>query len=73
MEGKNDKFNDFLRGDPNLSRLLGKMFHIWDGNHKLHMWLPYMNKMHPNHEEWHIKHFHLIWTLEWSNFWTPKI
>jgi len=51
MEGKNDKFKDFLKGDPNLSRLPGKMFHVWEGNHKLQVWLPYMNKMHPNHEE----------------------
>jgi hypothetical protein len=26
MEGKNGKFKDFLKGDPNLSRLFGKNF-----------------------------------------------
>jgi hypothetical protein len=50
MEGKNDKLKDLLKEDPNLSKLFGQMFHIWDDNHKLQVWLPYINKMHPNHE-----------------------
>jgi hypothetical protein len=51
---KNDKFEEFLQGDVNLRLLFGKMFHIWDGNHKLQMWFPYIEIVHPLEANWHI-------------------
>ncbi len=29
----NDEFEVFLKGDPNFSKFLGRMFHVWDKNH----------------------------------------
>jgi hypothetical protein len=43
-----------LLEDPNLSWLCGKMFHIWDWNHHLQTWRPYIDLNHPNEEDWHI-------------------
>jgi hypothetical protein len=31
----NDEFEVFLKGDPNLYRILGHMFHVWDKHHYL--------------------------------------
>jgi hypothetical protein len=25
---------------------MGKMFHVWDGNHMLQAWFPYINEVH---------------------------
>jgi hypothetical protein len=35
---------------PTLSHLKGKLFHMWDGNHWLEAWLPYINQVHANDE-----------------------
>jgi hypothetical protein len=51
---KNDRFEEFLQGDPNLKPLFGKMFHIWDENHKLQAWFLYIGKVHPFDANWHI-------------------
>jgi hypothetical protein len=51
---KNAKFEKFLLEGPDLSWLCGKMFHIWDGNHCLQAWWPYIDLNHPNEEDWHI-------------------
>jgi hypothetical protein len=32
---KNHEFEDFLQKDLDLIGLSSKMFHVWDGNHKL--------------------------------------
>jgi hypothetical protein len=50
----NDRFEEFLHEEPNLRLLFGKMFHIWDGNHKLYAWFLYIEKVHPFDEDWHI-------------------
>ncbi len=46
----NDKFEAFLDTKPTLSHLKGKLFHMWDGNHWLEAWLPYINQVHANDE-----------------------
>lgn len=44
----------FYKKDPNLIELLGKMFHVCDGNHRLQTWLPYIERAHLEDEDWHI-------------------
>ncbi len=51
---KNHEFEDFLQKDPNLIELSSKMFHVWDGNHRLQPWFPYIERAHPKDEDWHI-------------------
>jgi hypothetical protein len=30
------------------------MFHVWDRNHRLQAWFPYIKKVHPFDADWHI-------------------
>ncbi len=48
----NDKFEAFLDTKPTLSHLKGKIFHVWDGNHRLEAWLPYISQL--DDETWHV-------------------
>jgi hypothetical protein len=50
----NDEFEVFLKGDPNLSKFSRHMFHVWDGNHRLQAWMPYITWVHPNDANWYI-------------------
>jgi hypothetical protein len=36
----------FLLVDPNLARISNKMFSVWDGNHQLKAWYPYIDQIH---------------------------
>jgi len=40
--------------DPNLKSLSKFMFFVWDENHKLQTWLPYINHVHNEQPSWHI-------------------
>jgi hypothetical protein len=51
---KNAKFEKFLLKDLDRSWLCGNMFHVWDGNHYLQAWWPYIDLNHPDEEDWHI-------------------
>jgi len=51
---KNAKFEKFLLKGPNLSFLCGNLFHVWDRNHRLQAWWPYIDLNHPNEEDWYI-------------------
>jgi hypothetical protein len=44
----------FINTQPTFSHLKGKLFHVWDANHYLQAWLPYVNDVHPNDESWHV-------------------
>jgi hypothetical protein len=37
----NDEFEVFLKGNLILSKFSGRIFHVWDGNHRLQVWMPY--------------------------------
>lgn len=50
---KNEEFEHFLQADPDLRKFSGKMFHVWDGNHRLQSWYPFINSEHPNELAWH--------------------
>jgi hypothetical protein len=30
------------------------MFHVWDGNHRLQAWFPYIERVYPLEADWHI-------------------
>jgi hypothetical protein len=30
------------------------MFYVWDSNHQLQAWMPYISRVHPNDLSWHI-------------------
>jgi hypothetical protein len=52
---RNSKFKEFLHSNPNLAQFYNNMFFlVYDGNHKLHAWMSYFNKVHPNEELWHM-------------------
>jgi hypothetical protein len=51
---KNTTFEELLLSDSDLWSLLGRMFYVWDGNHRLQAWYPYIERVHPNDEDWHV-------------------
>jgi hypothetical protein len=51
---KNEKIEAFLKLDANLSSLFRKMFHVWDGKHRLQAWFPYINSVHSNDVDEHV-------------------
>jgi len=34
----NDNFEEWLSKDPDFASLMGKMFYVWEGNHRLTAW-----------------------------------
>lgn len=50
----NNEFDAMLQKDPDLSHLVGKMFYVWEGNHRLTAWLRHINKHHSMDKDWHI-------------------
>ncbi len=50
---KNQRFEDFLLADPGMKSLSKCMFFVWDDNHKLQAWLPYIQLVHNEDLEWH--------------------
>ena len=43
-----------LRNDSNLAYLAGKMFYVWEGNHRMTAWWRHINKHHSLDKDWHI-------------------
>jgi hypothetical protein len=43
-----------LQNDPDLAHLAGKMFFVWEGNHRLTAWSRHINKHHALDKDWHI-------------------
>ena len=50
----NAEFDAILEKDADLSHLVGKMFFVWEGNHRLTAWFRHINKHHSMDKEWHI-------------------
>ena len=50
----NEEFDSMLRNDTNLAHLAGKMFFVWEGNHRLTAWCRHINKHHSLNKDWHI-------------------
>lgn len=53
---ENDKFEAFLRSDRDLKSLSGRMFYVYDGNHRLLAWKEYIESEHKDDELWYAKH-----------------
>lgn len=51
---ESDKFDNRMAADPSLVQFVGKMFWVWEGNHRLTAWYRQVNRVHPNEEKWHI-------------------
>ncbi len=41
----NAEVEDFFNANPNLKILSNKMFYVWDGNHSLNVWYPYIDTL----------------------------
>jgi hypothetical protein len=50
---RNCEFEEFLKLDPDLSIFSNKMFFVWDGNHRLMTWYPYIASRHSTVLDWH--------------------
>jgi len=50
-----EEFEEFLQSKPSLHHLMGKMFHVWDGNHRLQAWYPYINEVHAKNKSRHVQ------------------
>jgi len=51
---ENEKFESFLVVNLDLKSLFRGMFFVWDGNHRLQAWLPYINHLQNDEPSWHI-------------------
>ena len=48
-----DAFEKILQTDEDIKIFSGKMFMMWDGNHRLQAWLPIINRDHTYDPAWH--------------------
>jgi hypothetical protein len=53
-QNANQVFEEELKADPDLEHLCGKMFFVWEGNHRLSAWMRHINNHHAEEPEWHI-------------------
>ena len=50
----NEEFDAMLRNDSDLAHLAGKMFFVWEGNHRLTAWWRHVNKHYSFDKDWPI-------------------
>jgi hypothetical protein len=50
----NASFEERLNMDEFLQRFSGRMFYVWDDNHWLQAYIPYIFKVHSDELSWHI-------------------
>ena len=48
----NAEFDVKLNDDPDLAHLVGKMFFVWEGNHRLTAWWRHINNNHADEKSW---------------------
>jgi hypothetical protein len=48
------EFDSKLKEDPDLAHFAGKMFFVWEGNHRLTAWWRHINNHHADDKSWHI-------------------
>ena len=53
---ENSKFEAILKADYDLRMMSGKMFYVWDGNHRLSAWKEFIEAEHANDAEWYEVH-----------------
>lgn len=49
----NERFEELLSRQVHLQDLHGKMFFVWDGNHRYSAWWRHINMYHADEEDWH--------------------
>jgi hypothetical protein len=49
-----NEFNSMLKKDSDLSHFIGKMFFVWEENHRLTAWFKHINKHHSMDKDWHL-------------------
>jgi hypothetical protein len=52
-QSANERFEEFLLSRPEYSGFRGKMFFVWDGNHRLNAWMRFITDVHPTDPTWH--------------------
>ena len=53
-QSASDRFAAELDANPDLAKFSGKMFYVWEGNHRVTAWWRHVNNFHRNDEAWHI-------------------
>ena len=51
---QNALFEERLRRNPALKRFSNRMFFVWDENHRLKAWMPYITECHPEDLAFHV-------------------
>ena len=49
----NQRFEEELDKDKDLLKFKGKMFYVWEGNHRVTAWLRHIERHHSDEECWH--------------------
>ena len=47
-------FEEHLRTKPAMAKYSNRMFFVWDGNHRLKAWMPYIEECHREDPEFHV-------------------
>ena len=50
----NERFKEHLAQDEDLAPLSGKMFFVYEGNHRFTAWWQHINKYHGSDADWHL-------------------
>ena len=50
---ENEAFKRFLEEKGDLDALKGRMFFVWEGNHRFLAWFRHINRCHEEEKEWH--------------------
>ncbi len=60
----NASFEEGLNMDEFLQRFSGRMFYVWDDNHWLQAYMPYISKVHSDDLSWHIAMDSIMWNTK---------
>lgn len=52
-QSSNTSFEEILKNDKDYERFCGKMFFVWEGNHRVTAWRRHIDRLHGEDKEWH--------------------
>jgi hypothetical protein len=52
-QSSNKSFEEILKNDKDYERFCGKMFFVWEGNHRVTAWRRHIDKVHGKDKGWH--------------------
>lgn len=55
-----DDFDARVLADPDLAHSVGKMFFVWESNHRLTACWRHVNRFHASEESWHISPWYIV-------------